>query len=233
MKPPHAEALAEIGVLDDLLVAQAFDVGHSGFDRLEHLGDAVLDLAVARAVHAARLPAAVAMELTSDRNLMAVFDRLGLASMATRRTGDVVEAVIGAVHLVGGFEAAARVAVRWCVVTEALGAAPPAEPLPDAEARSLRFVGACVLDATVSHLLAVDRPTLGAAWLHTERVRLVGDERLYASARRLAIVGNLPPGPECLDAIQVHLSTVFLNLGWQRVLAVTKRLIGAGWRGGR
>ncbi|HEX9205644.1 MAG TPA: ribonuclease III [Candidatus Deferrimicrobiaceae bacterium] len=101
--------------------------GERSYERLEFLGDAVLNLCVAREVYR-MLPLAGEGVLTraraaaiNNRNLVRVGERIGLPEALTtdpsvRKKGsgvtrkmvaDAVEAVAGAVFLDGGFEAAA------------------------------------------------------------------------------------------------------------------------------
>jgi len=101
--------------------------GRRSYERLEFLGDAVLNLCVAREVYR-MLPQAGEGALTkaraaviNNRNLVRVGERIGVPEALTtdpsvRRKGsgvtrkmvaDAVEAIAGAVFLDGGFEAAA------------------------------------------------------------------------------------------------------------------------------
>ncbi|MDD5305682.1 MAG: ribonuclease III [Deltaproteobacteria bacterium] len=128
---------ADVRLLAEALTHRSFVNEHpdrsAHNERLEFLGDAVLDLIVAEALME-RCPGASEGELTRRR--AALVNEAGLADMARRvnlgaalRLGkgeektsgrdrssilsDAVEAVLGAVYLDAGYEAARRVALAW------------------------------------------------------------------------------------------------------------------------
>jgi ribonuclease-3 len=119
--------------------------GHN--ERLEFLGDAVLDLVVAEELMA-RLPDSPEGELTRRRaavvneaSLALTAERLDLGSMLLLGRGeemnngrarpsilsDAVEAVAGAIYLDAGFRTAQKVALDWLkpLLDEAIGGAAP------------------------------------------------------------------------------------------------------------
>ena len=108
--------------------APGHGVGKPSYERLEFLGDAVLNLCVAQEMHRL-LPMAGEGVLTkarasiiNNRNLATVADRVGVpgslridpsvrrkgAGVTRKMAADAVEAVIGAIFLDGGYEAALR-----------------------------------------------------------------------------------------------------------------------------
>jgi ribonuclease-3 len=115
--------------------------GKRSYERLEFLGDAVLNLCVARELYR-MLPLAGEGILTkaraaviNNRNLVQVAERIGVAAAVTtapsvRRRGagvtrkmmaDAVEAIAGAVFLDGGFEAGAAFVRRHFRLPELMG----------------------------------------------------------------------------------------------------------------
>lgn len=120
-----AEALRHASILGS-------GAGEKSYQRLEYLGDAVLNLCVAEEAYR-KLPGAGEGELSkarsaviNNRNLVRVGERIGIAGVlrtdpsvlkkgggVTRKMiADAVEAVAGAVFLDGGFEAAKGFVLR-------------------------------------------------------------------------------------------------------------------------
>lgn len=121
---------------DPALLRQALrhrSVGASNNERLEFLGDALVNLIVAEALHA-RWPKADEGQLTRARaslvresTLAELARRLDLGSMLELGPGelksgghrrdsilaDALEAVVGAIHLDAGFEACKACVLRW------------------------------------------------------------------------------------------------------------------------
>jgi dsRNA-specific ribonuclease len=85
-----------------------------GFSRLEFLGDAVLGLAVFSFAELVGLSRRVAINCVANRHLDEVFDEL-IGPYTSANTGDVIEALIGAIYLDIGFSEAADVAIRLCL----------------------------------------------------------------------------------------------------------------------
>jgi ribonuclease-3 len=143
-----SELLREALVHRSFLNEHPDEPGHN--ERLEFLGDAVLDLVVAEALMQ-RLPESAEGQLTRRR--AAVVDEAGLARTARRLDlgsvlllgrgeelnngrerssilADAVEALIGAIYLDAGFDAARSAALDWLgpVLDEAAGEAAPGDP---------------------------------------------------------------------------------------------------------
>lgn len=142
---------------DPRLLAAASTIDSRAFGALEHLGDAIADLAVAIACWRSGLGPQDAAGLVSNDHLDAQFAQL-LDGLVNAISGDVIEALVGAVFLDAGFDDAAAVAVRLCW--------PDADwsPLGAESSESkdvLTWLGAAALDAVVaSHAvrtLGVDR----------------------------------------------------------------------------
>jgi ribonuclease-3 len=133
--PPVDHEFADPSLLTEALTHASWSHEHGGRDneRLEFLGDAVLQLCVTRAL-VASFPAAGEGELSRMRQqvvntralastarglALGVLLRLGVGEEATggrdrdRVLAGAVEALIGAVFLDGGFPAAERVVARW------------------------------------------------------------------------------------------------------------------------
>lgn len=96
----------------DLLV-RAVDSWVRGHGALETLGDAINDLAVMMAtIRAGRHPRHAVRAVTNEA--LAEVSAAKLAGLCRHPTGDNVETIVGAVHLDGGFNAAAAVGVGLC-----------------------------------------------------------------------------------------------------------------------
>ena len=212
--------LAELGISPSPRVAIALDVSREGFGLLEHLGDAILEAAVARHAYCAGLGPADAIAAATNDALDEVFDRM-IGDLARQRTGDVIEALIGAVHLDAGFEAAAVLATAWCL--------PAAGQTTSrgSDGRWLRFIGSTVLDATIADHLARRRPTALKRWLHAERLRLVSGGHLLDAAKSLGVIGTEDADNRAMDELQESLAGVFLERGWEPASRLTARLIKA------
>lgn len=122
---------ADEGLLLRALTHRSFSSDHN--ERLEFLGDAVLGLAVSTALvsHWANLPegdlSRLRANLVKQAALVDVATRLGLAPYLRLGSGelrsggrqrpsilaDALEAVIGAIYVDGGFDAATQAVTRW------------------------------------------------------------------------------------------------------------------------
>ena len=134
---------------DQSLLRRAIDTGCPGFGALESLGDSINDLAATCAVVAAGLPHQHAAKYTANDHLLAVAASTVGPYARVPHTGDTVESVIGAVHLDGGYEAAADIGVRLCL-PHAGDQALNANKATDKE---LTWIGRQAIDAFVTERL--------------------------------------------------------------------------------
>jgi hypothetical protein len=139
---------------DRTLLRGATGTWHRSFGPLEHLGDTIADLAVGVTCHRLGIGPDVAATLVDNVHLERVMASR-LRRLVRPRTGDVIEALVGAVHLDGGFDRAAEATVRL-LVPDARWEPLPESPVPSTEAPvdGPVWLGALVLDAAIAdHLL--------------------------------------------------------------------------------
>lgn len=148
MRPVEREIGYRFG--DSELLRGATHTWHRLFGPLEHLGDAIADLAVGLCCERVGLGPEVAARIVDNAHLESVLARR-LRRVVRPRTGDVIEALVGAVHLDGGFDHAARVTagllmpdVGWRSIREG-DAASLETGRPDQV-----WLGALVLDAVLA-----------------------------------------------------------------------------------
>lgn len=96
------------------LLRSATGTWRRAFGPLEHLGDTIADLAVAVTCHLQGGDAESAAQIVANANLERVFSSR-IRRLVSPETGDVIEALVGAVHLDGGFDEAAAVTNRLLV----------------------------------------------------------------------------------------------------------------------
>lgn len=200
----------------------------SGFSRLEFLGDAILGLAVFSAAELIGLARTTAISRVSNDHLDDVFNER-LASLTSANTGDVIEALIGAVHLDLGFGAAATVARRLCLPEAARGDQPSREASATLSARSFAFVGSAVFSASVADHLCIQYPHAPHRWLSEQRAVLLARRRLAACSVDL---GYSPDGDlenetfraSAANALEVLLGDQFFRWGWEEARASAMRV---------
>lgn len=200
-----------------------------GFSRLEFLGDAIMGLAVISAAEVAGVARETALQRTANEHLDGLF-REHLASHTRANTGDVIEAIIGAVYLDGGYDAAARVARSLCLPEVSLDELDAASRTSSLSQRGVAFIGAAVLSASAADDLCIKHPTQPHRWLSEERSRLL-------SRRRLAVVsadlGYAPVGDVdddayragASDALEAVLGDQYLRWGWEDARSSSMRII--------
>jgi len=213
---PAAEALCGWTFVDELAAVVALHPHLPGFSRLEFLGDAMLNLSVFSAVTLEGVERGAAARAVANASLDARIDRSPLAS--SRRSGDVLEALIGAVHLEGGLRASWAASLRIAAAAAGVSDDLVAPPVPDAVVLDLRagaFVGSALLAAVVADRLCRTEPE----WTHDRysdgRSSLLGTARLARLARR-----HLPDrttdraDATCADELQAAAAQRFLDEGW-------------------
>ena len=192
------------------------------FQRLEWLGDSLLDLLVAR--HRAIHPGAPThAELTSDRALAARVSMTGLPALldwtpGPERLADLVEAAVAVGHRAGSWFGARSVAVRLVSHDLAETALPKAlTPRQAAEA------GASVLEAAASLLLFARHPDDDEGDLTRRRGPLLAVERLARSAE------GAGPVQERADRVQAELGRVLVIRGEQAAVHAALPYLRDGW----
>jgi dsRNA-specific ribonuclease len=132
-------------------------------------------------------------------------------------TGDVLQALIGAAHLDGGFAATADVAVRLCgwsngwALREGLH-----ERRPE---HQITFVGSEVLLALAADYLVRAQPHHNHEWYSTERSRILRTRRLARVAASTGLARGIAHGsanfvPRAHRNLRVQLGHLFLREGW-------------------
>lgn len=225
------EEVIEFGFGDAGLATTALRPDVKGFSRLEFIGDAVLGAAVASTLQRSLRSPSDFAEIISNRHLDEVYDR-ELVDLAPGRSGDVVEAVIGAVHLDGGFDAAAAVALRfsmpgvsWVAIPEkALGRCPDVD---NRELRILAFAGSTVLNAVAAHQLVTTLVSEPHRVLAQTRSRMLAPKRLLRlPAVRAEVPGSQGIGLESgYDRLQAVASSAFQSHGWTPTLGWLSALL--------
>lgn len=211
----------------------ALDTSRMGFSRLEFLGDSILGLAIYTLGACRRIPIRDADHLVSNRTLKRVFHST-FAAHSPSNSGDVVEALIGAVFLDGGFEAAAATTVKILQ---------PSEPHFDFTMTSqfitgitlprLMHLGAHVSKAVVAAVLCDRHPEKPHAWYSEERSRLLRARRLGRISRagglnspHTAKYGVARRDKEDTDALDSHVAVTFLSRDWtaasQRIAVILR-----------
>jgi len=201
---------------DPSLGFTALSPSRPGFSRLEFVGDAVLGLSVISAAIAHSIPHRTAIRTMSNDHLDAIFDRT-FAHLTPVRTGDIVEATIGALFLDAGFEVAARAAVTVALgeVSLSVHSAAPTPP----EHRDACWIGAQTLSTVVAAHLVETRPEARASWFSETRSSVLARPRLARIARESRLTEHDPgAGPRALaaasDDLEARVGNEFLRAGW-------------------
>jgi hypothetical protein len=217
---PAASTLCQWSFTDELTAVVALHPHLPGFSRLEFLGDAVLNLAIYLAATVTGLGRDVASSAVANAQLDKRINASPLVD--ERRSGDVLEALVGAVHLDGGFTAAWVASLR--IAGPAAGIPldlppPPTLDLPGGlDERAGAFVGAALLAAVVADRLARTEPDWSDDRYSSERSRLLATARLADLARRHLrerLAGHADGS--CADVLQT---------------VAARRLVDEGWPGG-
>lgn len=217
---------------DPAILHLALSPPDPGFSRLEFLGDGVLGLAVFAAGTVAGVSPEPLKAAVSNRTLDGRLAELGLA--VGPRSGDVLESLVGAVHLDAGFDAAAGVAVRIVGPVGGRVAALPAWPPPSGTTLSnpaLAFIGSQVMFAAAADHLAQALPHGTARQFSTRRQELVRKSTMVLAASH---GGPGFPWPadgarstdSAADQVQRQLGQEFLDTGWDAVVPRIQRWFG-------
>lgn len=209
---------------DRRLLIGATSTSDRMFGPLETLGDAIADFAVALTCWRHGLDDADAAHRVSNAVLDEVY-RERLAGRVDAVSGDVVESLIGAVHLDGGLDAAARLAVRWCCPEyswEPLGDVDVDEWISVSDVDIPAGLASTALDALVTDLIVRQLGVRVATQrdLHGLRVRVVDGP----GRRRIAARLGFRPGPGkrrgIAEPMRAAIVTTLLTAGWDRTSAL-------------
>ena len=201
-----------------------------GFSRLEFLGDAVLGLAVFSMGELAGLPRRISISRVANHHLDEVFDDL-FAPHTSANTGDVIEALIGAIYLDIGFDGAATVAAQLCLPElDPLKPATSNEAIASVNTRGLAFVGSAVLSASVADDLCIKYPEELHQWLSEERSELLSRRHLATMSAELGYVpdGDLDDAvyrASASDALEAVLGDQYLHWGWEEARSSAMRIV--------
>ncbi|MCP4435327.1 MAG: hypothetical protein GY812_07515 [Actinomycetia bacterium] len=210
------------------LVRAALDPSVRGFSRLEFLGDAVLGLAVFASGEAAGRKRPTLLKAVSNDALRALKDK-SFDQLTSAPTGDVIETLIGAIHLSCGFTFAARWAVQQCLpdvspVTGGDEASREAAALIDRS--GLTFIGAAVMSAVVADHLCTTEPRRSQRWYSETRHSLL--ERQRVAALLATSQGDERPGEHdwkrLVDRFERAAARSYLDSGWDCRTAVLSAL---------
>jgi hypothetical protein len=210
------------------LLASACSISTRAFGPLEHLGDAIADLSIGMACWAAGLGAEDASHLVANATLDEVYTR-HFKGLVNARSGDVVEAFVGAVHLDGGFTVASSVAVHLC----GDGLAPCDVPDVDLESLlmagspspELTWLGALALDAVVAHRHVADRGIKATTQreLTMARAQLTSIRALARCATRCGVSGI--DDQDAANRFRSVVAATLLGAGWNTAERLTWRAL--------
>lgn len=198
------------------------------FGALEHLGDAVGDLAVGLSCWRAGLRATDAARLVTNDRLDAVYHR-DLEGLVRARSGDVVEALVGAIHLERGFEQAARIAVGLCA------AHLDWEPLGDERVGAIAgwhdatvpaWIGSLTVDAIIANaaITVIGPECTSQRELNAIRIRSTATDKLAAVARRVGALGPVDDRRAVL-LLRCAVGATLVRGGWEHTVRVVAPLL--------
>lgn len=226
-----AESVTGCPLVDRQLAVVALHPQLAGFSRLEFVGDAVVNLAVFCAgelagINRSQLAAAVSND---------TFDRIIAASPIAhpRRSGDVLEALVGAVHLGSGFAAAWSASLHIAAAAAGIDPVdpPPVDPPgPDRSApfavsqRGLAFVGSAALRAVVADHLVRVRPDATQSALSNARAAALSTASLAAAWRHAT--GDAVGDQVAADRLQARAAQCLIDEGWDAVVDLVADMVG-------
>ena len=197
---------------------------HRLFGPLEHLGDAIADLVVGINCYRAGLGPEQAARIVDNAHLELVVARR-LRRVVKPRTGDVIEALIGAVHLDSDIDHAAQVTTRLLMPDRRW------VPMPEVEATVLQageptlvWLGALALDAVIADELIRRRGAgrTSQRELSRHRSELVATVNLERMVRRSA---HLPAPIVDARTFKAAIARTMLDAGWSSTREVVVRLL--------
>jgi dsRNA-specific ribonuclease len=205
------EAIVGHNFSDRALLAGASSISERAFGALEHLGDAIADLAVALTCWRADLDAERAAYLVCNEHLDERFHAL-LKGHVKARSGDAVEAIVGAVFLDAGFETAAEVAVHLCAPGMAWRPLASGESVDDVP----MWLGPIVIDAIVT---ADAVPRFGATTtsqgeLSEHRKALVNNAALEQAVERSLVAEGIEAG-DPIRWFRRESTRMLVQSGWE------------------
>jgi dsRNA-specific ribonuclease len=217
----------------ELLLRAVRDGRGREFQRLELLGDSVLDLllAVHRWVVADCPACGGTSQVASDRHLAQAARDVGLGSWlewdaSDDRIADLVEACVAAAWLSGGWEQAvgfvSRVVHPLGVATAPVLSAGGASAAPGREARR---VGAALLELAAAAGLYRQLPLADEGELSTRRARIHHGERIAAAARA-SDPGLRGDTDTVVSKVEDTLAALLASAGADQALAAARPLLG-------
>jgi dsRNA-specific ribonuclease len=236
---PKVEQLLEYPFVDKDLGTAALRTDRLGFSRLEFLGDAIMGLSVYTVAMCRGIPKRNIDRLLSNENLDEIY-RSSFAGCSSSETGDVVEALIAAVYLDGGYLRAASVTASLLLGEHRdFNFAATQDLAKTMAARQLFQLGAHVSKAVIADHLTTTSPNQPARWYSDTSKNLRTTKRLANICRghHLEDFGiKRPPEPKRViralseiktemkikRALNAHLADMvdgyaalqYLNLGW-------------------
>lgn len=230
---PGAEAKLGYTFANRLLGKIALNPSVRGFSRLEFLGDSILGVAIFTMAESAEFPRPQAQNLVSNQRFRQLFEST-FAAHSPGNTGDVIEALVGAVYLDGGFDHAASIISR--VIEPQFGQFDQAALSAKAGAmqdRGLMRIGAHVTSAVIADHLCTSMPNETHEVYSKERSRLMRSERLAQRSRDLGLatagerIRPISKRDEVhADVLDAHVARLFLRRGWHAAKPDISGLIG-------
>ena len=225
-----AEAILGHTFSTQLLGVTALSTWRAGFSRLEFLGDAILGLAVFSTAEFHHFGRQEAIARVSNDHLDMVFNQ-SFSKLTESNSGDVIEALIGAIHLDGGFAAAARIATNLCL-PEYEFVIPPVdiEKAGIAGVPNLSFVGAAAFSAAVADRFCREQPEQTHRWFSEQRTAAMSRRSLAELSVRLGYSpeGNLDDEKfraKASDKLEAALGEQYFTRGWEAARESSLRIV--------
>lgn len=216
-----AEARLGYTFTDESLGLIALNPSKKGFSRLEFLGDAVLAVVVFTLTESVSHPRSDARKLVSNDRLREIYMD-SFAAHSPGNTGDVMEALVGAVYLDGGFQNAADVITR--VIETRFGTFDQVKisaNMTSFEQRGLMWIGAHTASAVAADYLCRTHPRQTHEFYSVQRSGFLRASRLAQRSRELDLVAreatsrpSITRDKNDTDVLDAHVATMFLRDGW-------------------